>query len=144
MRRLSSDAFLALERLQQALDRAIESPSPVWSTGVSGRVFPPVNIFSDENSARICVEVPGLAAEDFSIEAQGNTLMIKGQRSPASADKGQPHRRERWFGEFSRSLQLPRDLQLDKAEASCARGILSVRIPKREEAKPRRLAVRSA
>jgi HSP20 family protein len=142
--RLAGDPFLALERLQRALDRAIESPSPVWTTGFSGRVFPPVNIFSDENSARIRVEVPGLAAEDFSIETQGNTLTIKGERSPASAEKGQPHRRERWSGGFSRSFQLPQDLELDRAEASYARGILSLRIPKKEETKPRRLAVRSS
>jgi HSP20 family protein len=53
------------------------------------------------------------------------------------------HRRERWTGEFTRSLQLPDELDLEKANASYRHGILTVRIPRREEQKPRQIPVSS-
>jgi HSP20 family protein len=144
MRRLAGSPFLALERLQRALDRAFEAPSPVWSTGLSGRVFPPVNIFNDQDGALIRAEVPGLAAGDFVIESQNRSLTIRGHRTTPSTEKGNPHRRERWTGDFSRSFEMPDDLELDKAEASYRNGILNVRIPRREATKPRQIAVSSS
>ena len=61
-----------------------------------------------------------------------------------ATENGSFHRRERSVGEFSRSVQLPADVDVSRAEASCKHGILTVRIPKKEEAKPRQIAVLAA
>ena len=90
------------------------------------------------------LEVPGIAPEQVSIEAQGRTLTVSGKREDAPPSEGSFHRRERGAGHFSRSLQMPADLDLTRAEADYKHGILTVRIPKKEEAKPRQITVKAA
>ncbi len=90
----------------------------------------------------ICVEAPGLAPGDVSLEIHGQTLRLSGKRERSSAPDGSYHRRERWAGEFSRALELPRDADPSAAEARCKDGVLVVRIPKHEHARPRQIVVR--
>ena len=131
----------SLQRLQRELERVFDNPFGL-DLGPSGRgVFPPANVFSDTDGTVVRIEVPGVAPQDLSIEAQDRTLVIRGKREPLSPEKGSFHRRERWSGEFSRSIQLPRDLDLGKAEASCKDGMLTVKVPKRAEARPRQIAI---
>jgi HSP20 family protein len=133
-----------LLNLQRELERAFEKPLGV-DFGLSGRgVFPPVNIFSDRDGYVIRVEIPGVPAGGINIETNGRTLTISGRRDLGTANKGSYHRREREQGEFSRSLQLPGDLDLSAAKASCKQGLLTIRIPKKAEAKPRQIAVQAA
>ena len=66
---------------------------------------------------------------------------MSGKREIKTPENGSFHRRERDSGEFSRSLQLPSELDLSRAEASCKHGILTIRLPKKEEAKPRQITV---
>ncbi len=130
--------------LQRELERAFQNPFGL-DLGFSGRgVFPPVNIFSDPDGYVVRLEVPGMSASDVNIEAHGRTLTIKGKREPRAPERASFHRRERTRGEFSRSLQLPDALDLSRAEASYKDGILTVRVPKREEAKPRQITVKAA
>jgi len=135
----------ALLSLQQELDRAFESPMQGFDLGVSGRgVFPPTNVFSDKEGYIVRMEVPGVAPEVIAIESHGRTLTISGKRETPAPEGSSFHRHERSSGEFSRSLQLPVDLDLTKAEATCKHGMLTVRIPKKEEAKPRQIAIKAA
>jgi HSP20 family protein len=113
--------------------------------GPSGRgVYPPTNVFSDREGYVLKMEVPGVAPDTLEVQTEGRTLKVSGKRQPAVPENGSFHRRERDFGEFSRSFQLPADLDLGRAEASLKHGILTVRVPKREEAKPRHIAVKAA
>jgi HSP20 family protein len=140
----SFDPMTGLLTLQRELERAFQNP-PGLDLGVSGRgVFPAINIFSDPDGYVVRLEVPGVAPEQLSIDAQGRTLTIRGKRESKAPEQGSFHRRERSGGEFSRSLQLPDTLDLPRAEASCKHGILTIRIPKREEAKPRQITVKAA
>ena len=142
--RISRDPVSGLLDLQRQLDRVFES-SPGFGFGLSGRgVYPPVNIFSDKEGYVVRVEIPGVAPDQLTIETHGRTLMIAGKRDVAAPAGGGFHRRERNSGEFSRSLQLPEDLDPSRAEASHKLGILTIRIPKKEEAKPRQIAVKAA
>lgn len=135
----------ALLSLQRELDRAFESPTPGFDLGVSGRgVFPPTNVFSDKDGYIIRMEVPGVSPEALTIEGQGRTLTISGKRETSAPEGASFHRHERGGGEFSRSLQLPADLDLTKADATCKHGMLTVRIPKKEEAKPRQIEIKNA
>lgn len=135
----------ALLSLQHELDRAFERPSQGFDLGVSGRgVFPPTNVFGDKDGYFIRMEVPGVAPEALNIESHGRTLIISGKREVTTPEGASFHRHERSSGEFSRSLQLPGDLDLTKAEATCKHGMLTVRIPKKEEAKPRQIEIKAA
>lgn len=144
--RISSgfDPVAGLLNLQRELDRVFDKPFGI-DLGPSGRgVFPPVNVFADKDGYVVKLEVPGVAPEDVSIEAEGRTLKVSGKRDVPSSAEGSFHRRERGTGQFSRSFQLPVDLDVSRAEASYKHGILTVRVPKKEEAKPRQIAVKAA
>jgi HSP20 family protein len=131
------DTLLALQR---GLERTFERP--FGDFGFSGRgVFPPVNVFVENNDHVLRFEVPGVAPQDLQIETQGRTLTLSGRRALKVPEGGSYHRAERPSGEFSRSLLLPADLDLSRARASCANGILTIRVPKKEEAKPKRISV---
>jgi HSP20 family protein len=132
-----------LLRLQNELDRVLEQPYGWFESSTFGRgAFPPVNIFRGDDGYVIRVELPGLPPEDLNLETKGDTLVITGKRSTESL-QGNPHRVERWNGEFRRVVQLPQDAELSKADASYRHGVLSVTVPHREEAKPRRISVQS-
>lgn len=138
------DPTSGLLSLQRELERAFQNPMGV-DLGVSGRgVFPPVNIFDDREGYVVLVEIPGVAAEDLHVETHGRTLLIKGRRERRGPQGASFHRAERPEGEFSRSLQLPDALDLTQAEASYKNGVLTVRVPKRQEAKPRQITIKAA
>ena len=138
------DPVSGLLNLQRELERVFDKPLGI-DLGPSGRgVFPPVNVFADRDGYFVKLEVPGVAPEDVSIEAQGRTLTVSGKREETPPAEGSFHRRERGVGQFSRSLQLPADVDLTRAEASCKHGIVTVRIPKKEESKPRQITIEAA
>jgi HSP20 family protein len=138
------DPMNALMNLQRELDRVFDNPRGL-DLGLSGRgVFPAVNVFSDPDGYVVRMEIPGVAAEQVNIESHGRTLTISGKRESGAPQGGSFHRRERNSGQFSRSLQLPADVELGRAEASCKHGMLTLRIPKKEEAKPRQITVKAA
>ena len=135
------DPVSRLLDLQRDFERVFGN-SPGLNLGVSGRgVFPPVNIFAQKDGYVVRVEVPGIAPDQLSIETQGRTLTVSGKREIAAPSGGGFHRRERRSGQFSRSLQLPEDLDLSRAQASYQLGIVTIRVPTREEAKPRQVTV---
>ncbi len=120
------DPVAGLQNLQRELERVFDKPFGI-DLGPSGRgVFPPVNVFADRDGYVVKLEVPGIAPEDVSIEAEGRTLTVSGKRAIAAPTEGSFHRRERGAGEFSRSLQLPADLDL-----AAGRGELQARHPHR-------------
>ena len=102
---------------------------------------PPVNVFRSGDDVVIRLEVPGFAPENLSIESRNQTLTITGKRAEEPAAEGAWQRRERFAGEFSRTIALPRDVDPSQASASCKHGVLTLRIPARAEAKPRQIAV---
>lgn len=134
-----------LLQLQGALGKLLENPKLGWNLGPSSAsVFPPINVFADsEGGLVVRAEAPGIDPDKLQIDVEPGRLTLSGERALA-ADGGASggfHRRERRFGRFSRSTQLPRDLDPSRAEASYADGMLTIRIPKSEESKPRRIAV---
>ena len=138
------DPFAHLLRLQRELEQSVRQPFRWFTSGTIGRgAFPPSNIFKQSNGCVLRLEVPGLAAEDLSIESQGQSLTLSGKRSSEGAP-GTVHRNERWVGEFSRSVELPRELNPSKAEASYKNGVMSIHVPLREEAKTRQITVRAS
>ena len=138
------DPVAGLLNLQSELDRALRSPA--FNLGLSGPgAYPPLNIFESEDALMLIAEVPGLELADLNIASAGRSLTISSVRKPLKmAGDGQGyHRRERAQGEFTRSMQVPEQFDLARAEAKYEKGMLIVRVPKREEAKPRQISVQS-
>ena len=138
------DPVSNLLALQSDLERFLRNPGYGLGVSASGG-FPPVNIFDAGDGVAVIAEIPGVDPKNISVSGQGHTLTIHGERRRESSTEAIGyHRRERSFGEFSRSIQLPEQLDIDKAGASYDAGILTVKIPKAEAAKPRQIAVNPA
>lgn len=138
------DPVSNLLALQQELDRFLRNPS--FSLGISGHgAYPPVNIFDTRDGIVVIAELPGIDPANIKVSGQGNTLTLNGTRSRDDDGKWQGfHRRERRFGDFSRSMQLHPGLDIGKAEARYEAGVLRVRVPKAEESKPRQISIQAA
>ena len=102
-----------------------------------------VDVTEDENEFTVTAAVPGLAPEDIDITVNNNMLTIQGEYADESEkEEKQYHVRERRFGSFSRSLTLPSTVDTEQIAAEYEKGVLTLRIPKAEVAKPRRVAVK--
>lgn len=136
----------SLLQLQAGLDRLLERPSLGLDLGTSGRdVFPPVNLFLDRDGGLLVrAEMPGVAADGVQVTIEPRRLSIAGERVPPAAGGGGFHRRERAFGRFARTIRLPEDLDASAATAEVRQGLLTVRIPKRSEARARQIAITRA
>jgi HSP20 family protein len=110
----------------------------------SAGVFPPLNVTQDDENFYVRAEIPGVKANELSITAVRNRLSIAGKREIArEAERVSYHRKERAEGSFSRTLTLPTEIDADRVEANYAEGILRLRLPKAEAAKPRQISVRT-
>ena len=90
-------------------------------------------------------ELPGMEARDIDISLNGRILSIRGERKQESEEKGENfHRVERSYGAFSRSLELPTDVDPDKVKASYKRGVLKLNIPKTRKASVKKIEVKAA
>ena len=103
---------------------------------------PALDIREDEDRFEVTVDLPGMRSEDVELTFEDGTLTIRGQREFSSDERqGQYHRIERSYGSFARSVRLPRVADSERIEASFDNGVLSVLVPKREEAKARTIEV---
>jgi HSP20 family protein len=107
-------------------------------------VFPPINVTQDPERFYVRAELPGVVASELSISALRNRLSISGKREIAKEhERASYHRKERPEGTFNRTLTLPMPVDADRIEARYADGILTLMLPKPEDAKPRQIAVKT-
>jgi len=141
-----SNAMNELLHLQHELDSLLRSPRTDLFSGPSAAgVFPPVNIFRNESGdAVIRAELPGVKPDSLSVTVERRRLTLRGERKPEGPENGGYHRRERAWGKFSRSMELPADLDVNQAEATFRNGVMTLRIPRAEAAKPRQITVHAA
>ncbi|NNL77032.1 MAG: Hsp20/alpha crystallin family protein [Desulfobacterales bacterium] len=136
-------AFDDLERMRRDMDRLFGQVAGKAYWPVHAGVFPLVNVTEDKDHLYIRSEIPGMKSEEITISAAGRNLTISGERKIASEGENvRYHRREREDGKYSRIIALPSDIQVDKIEAGYSDGILSIKIPKAEEAKPKQIKVK--
>jgi len=111
---------------------------------LSGGGFPPLNVTQDNDNFYVHAEVPGMKPSDLSVSALRNRVTVSGKREIREENGGSSyHRKERAEGEFNRTITLPTEVAVDKIEARCVDGILTLTLPKVEETKPRKIAVRT-
>jgi HSP20 family protein len=112
-------------------------------TPPSTQDFPAVNVWVNEESAFVTTELPGVAADTIEISVAGKVLTIKGSREPEKAEEGESyHRRERWYGKFTKTLDMPFPVDPAKVEAKFNKGVLSISLPRLEADKPKKITVK--
>ena len=105
---------------------------------------PPVDIYETDEALVFQAELPGISKDEVSIEIHQNTLILRGERKhTAEVPADRYHRSERTYGTFQRSFVLPTIVDQEKVQATYHEGVLELHLPKRETAKPRRIAIQS-
>ena len=138
------DPFRDLVALQNRMNRMFEEQ---YGGGreeslTTGAFVPPVDIYEDEHSVQLKLEVPGIDEKDLDIKVENNTLTVSGERKFDKEEKEENfHRVERRYGSFSRSFTLPNTVETENIQADYDHGVLKIRLAKRAEAKPKQIKV---
>jgi len=152
------DPFRDVATMQDEIDRAFRSAFGTPSgAATAGAWSPALDVEETEDAFTLHVELPGVAPDDVTVSLEENVLTIEGERSfhddreaVGQPPHGGPRREdgfrriERRFGRFHRSVRLPDRVDADAVKASAKDGLLTIVVPKAEEAKPRRIAIQSA
>ena len=140
-----SDPFREFAQLQDRINRAFSDAYGRGDDGLltSGTWVPPVDIYQNgEHEVVLKAELPDLTQEDIDITVDNGTLTIRGEKKFSSDVKEESFSRiERRYGTFSRSFSLPQTVDATKVGAEYKNGVLTVRLPLREDAKPRQIKV---
>jgi HSP20 family protein len=141
------DPFREMVSLRDAVSSLLQEsfvrPSGMLADGSAAMV--PMDISENENEFVVKASLPGVRPEDVQITAHGDTLTIRGEMKAEEEKKGEHyHLRERRSGQFQRTVSLPVPISADKAQAHFENGVLTLILPKAEEAKPKQIKVISA
>jgi HSP20 family protein len=139
------EPFQDLMATQRDFDRLFrEAFSPVFGEGeLSTRTWaPPVDIYETDENLVLKAELPGINPDSVEIRVEDNTLYLKGERKFEKEVKEQNyHRVERSYGAFTRTFSLPGSIDADKVAANFKDGVLTLTMPKKEEAKPKTIKI---
>lgn len=137
------DPFRDLAVLQDRVNRLFGDAYGAREEGVLSNWVPAVDIFENEKKELVIkAELPDVSREDVSVTVENNLLTLSGERKVDSEVKKEHyHRIERSFGRFSRSFSLPATVDTGKIGADFKHGVLTIRLPFREEAKPRSIDI---
>lgn len=132
-----------LERLRREMDRMFDR---LWrgEAGVPAeRAWAPeVDISETEDEVIVRSELPGLAPEEIDVHLAGRTLTLRGEKRQEREEEGETWRLvERTYGSFSRAVELPAEVEPEEVEATYRHGVLTVRLPKSEQARTKKIEV---
>ena len=133
-----------MQRMRREMNRLLSTmPEEIEDGGA--RAYPATNVWTNEAGAIVTAELPGVDPEAIDISVVDNTLTISGSREPDVLKEGEIyHRRERGSGKFARSLRLPFNVEPGKVDAVFENGVLQISLPRAEEEKPKKIAVKAA
>jgi len=141
-----ADILPDISQIQREMNRLFDSlfRGGVVDDGSYGTFWSPfVDIIEHDDAYVVEAELPGLTKDDVKISIEGNILTIRGEKKREQTKEGRNyHRSERAFGSFMRSFTLPSSVRADKIEATYRNGILTINLPKVEEAKPKTIEVK--
>lgn len=135
----SWDPYQELERMHREINRLF--------SGNRGRFaeYPAVNVWANEDDAVVTAELPGVDPSEVSLSLVRDTLTLEGERKPLELKEGETFdRRERGYGRFSRSIRIPFEVESDGVTAQARDGVLTITLPRKEETKPRKIAVQAS
>jgi len=141
------DPFRDLASIQGELNRlfgrtfAGTEPEPSFA----GSWVPPLDVYETPEKLVVTVELPGIDPSDVDVSVENSTLAISGSREFYSDAKEENfHRVERRFGSFQRMLSLPSTANADNIDATFDKGVLTIEVPKKEEAKPKKITIKAS
>jgi HSP20 family protein len=139
------DPFRDLMSIQNEMNRLFgRTYGSEMGDTTRGSWTPALDVYETQEKFVINVELPGMSADDVDISVEDSTLTIHGERSfYKEQDEDSFHRIERRFGEFTRSLTLPATTNAEEIQASFDAGVLTIEVPKKEEAKPKRITIKA-
>lgn len=132
----------AFNRLDSLFDRFLNDLGEPAGRAAGSVAHMPVSIWADENNLYVEAEVPGVSEKDIEVTVHGEVMSIKAVRT-------EPAERKylysgRLFGRFERAIVLPEAVEADKIEATVVNGVLSMTLPKKAEARPRKISIKGA
>lgn len=137
------DPYRNLAGMQDELERLFGRPAA--SPATAGAFSPALDVEETEDEFTLYVELPGVRPDEVEITLEESVLIIAGEREFYGESKADSMRRiERSFGRFHRAVRLPDRVDGDRVTADFKDGILTVAVPKAEDAKPRRISISSA
>ena len=137
------EPFRELGNLQSQMNRLFQDFGRSSSDELMTAGFvPAVDVYEDEHHLTLSLEVPGLDEKDIDIRVESNQLTVRGERQFESEQKEENfHRIERRYGSFARTFRLPNTVDGESADANYDKGILSISLAKRPEAKPKQIKI---
>jgi len=133
---------------------ALIEPFPPWLRDVHRfteletqvpQFVPPADVLVADEGVTVHMDIPGVPVDAIEIELDNDTLTVRGERPyPYTDEDGTVKRIERGFGSFERTLRVPHSLDPSAIEASMADGVLTLRLPKPESLKPRKIPIQAA
>jgi HSP20 family protein len=138
------DPFREVATLQDRMNRMFNDQFGALTRdeSLTGSFVPPVDVYEDENSIQVRLEVPGVEEKDIDIQLENNVLTIRGERKFEKEEKEENfHRIERRYGSFTRSFTMPSTVNPEAVQADYDKGVLKIQLPKRAEAKPKQIKV---
>jgi len=137
--------FGRLSSVRDEIDRLFEAPLAEFARGaqlLSGWT-PALDVFEDKDNVIVKAELPGMKKDEIEVSLHDGTLSISGERkSENKFEHAEVYRAERFVGRFQRSVSLPTPVASDKVSAQYKDGILTITLPKTEEAKPKHIEVK--
>jgi HSP20 family protein len=129
------DPWREFERMHRTL--------PKWASQ-SAIEFPAVNVWVAGDTAVITTELAGVDPQSIDISVVGKSITLRGSRDPEglSGDESY-HRRERWHGQFTKTIEIPFNIEAAKVEAKFTKGVLHITLPRAEAEKPKKITVKS-
>jgi len=137
------DPFAEMASLRETMDRLFDEVRPWrYSAGNGSGTYFPVDVLDTNEDVIVKASLPGVKPEDIDISVTGQVLTLKGETKEEREEKeGSYFRRERRYGTFVRQLQLPTEVDPNKAEAVFEHGVLRLTLPKAEAVKPKTIKV---
>lgn len=138
----AQDLWSGLSRLNRLMDEVFAEPD---GEAISGAWTPRCDIREDKEFLTISMDLPGVRPEEVKISLENQVLTIRGEKQQVEEKKDERwHRYERSYGGFERSFTLPSTVDADRIEATTDNGVLTVRLPKSEKARPKEIPIRTA
>ncbi len=135
LRPFAEDVSESLAEIQTQMNRLFAPVERVWA--------PPADMHETQNEAVIVVELPGVAEKDIRLSIADDVLTVQGEKR-LDVQVENHYRQERWFGKFERAFSLPFPVDVGQAKATFRDGVLTVKLPKSEEVKPKEIKIEAA
>lgn len=138
--------FQDMTLLQNQMNRLFDTTLQGWSgDGTTAAWVPPADIYETDNDLVVVTDLPGVDPKTVDVRVENNVLTIRGERHfEQKVEKENFFRAERPYGTFARSFTLSSAVDTDKIRANYRNGVLSISLPKAEQAKPKRIQIAAA